>query len=314
MDGRRPRGTRYSSPADRNWRGHRGEAAWRTAQGDAEEILAHTPSEWREERPTTPRRRSVRRSRARHRARRVPSRHSRWVRQVAVLVPLALASSSWATLGSSAAPAPSWFPDGYRVALGANPSTTTVVDEEVPVDEGTSTTGSTQPAGQDSGDSKPNTSATPTASPAAEHTSAPTPNEEPPQTHEPDAPAPAPEPTVEQPRQPPKHFPRPTSAPHPLPTPTSIEPTPGIPTTKPHPTAPAPAPTPTESDGPWFPIPLPPLPWPLPDELPLPDLPLPLPLLLPASQEGFYYVPWTPVPTATTTVEGHAWTDASVDE
>mgnify|MGYP001236187481 CR=1 FL=1 len=332
VDGRRPRGAHNSSAAERTWRG-RGEMTWQTAQDDTQDVLAQP---WREERRATSGRRNVRRrSRARHRARRAPSRQARWARQIAVLVPLALASSSWATLGSSAAPTPSWFPEGFRVALGSAPSTTTTVtDDSEPVnDDGERITGSRQPASRSPEKASPTATASPTAASEAERTrpSAPGPDAEehkrheeqeepdhqlPEPTSEPEPEEPEPEQTAEQPQPPPKDFPQPTHDPEPKPRPTlspKPEPTPVPP--KPSPVPPTPTPSPSETCSLLpipLPIPLPPLPCPFADQ-PHPDLPLPLPVLLPEDPKGYYYLPWVP-PTATTTVDGHVGTTIDTEE
>ncbi len=132
---------RWQEPRAQTWQGYR----------PSSEVLSNTSEQWfppdafGDSPDETPRQRSVDAAQARHRATRrpVPSRRGagRWARQLVVLLPLALASSSWATLGDAEAPEGGWFPENYRMALGAESgdTTTTVEDStaliENPVDQ-----------------------------------------------------------------------------------------------------------------------------------------------------------------------------------
>jgi hypothetical protein len=184
---------------------------------------------------------------ARHRARRTPSsqRGGRWARQLVVLLPLALASSSWATLGSSDSGKLPWFPDGYRVALGSDTSTTVEEDKPYPDEPDVDVTPTPEATTPDPTSSKPDASATPEPSDRRRSGTGETGTGSGPgdgQATSAPAPAPKPQPTRTTP-------PRPTPAPTPTPEPTT------------------PAPEPRQ---PGIPLPQLPLPLPLPTVLPLP--------------------------------------------
>jgi hypothetical protein len=162
-----------------------------------------------------------------------PSRRGagRWARQLVVLLPLALASSSWATLGDAEAPDGGWFPKNYRMALGAETTdaTTTVEDSTASVAARSTSKPTDRSQADDRGARADRSDRSDRAERSladdSDRVQAPVADPEPVETTEPEAPAePAPEP---QPSR--------TAAPQPTPTP--------------EPSAPAPPPEEEEPDG-----------------------------------------------------------------
>ncbi len=263
MDGRRPRSTQHPAPDHDAWNRRHTARTWNGYQGQSREVLSDTSEQWlppgvfdapAEQRPdsTSPP------VSARHRARRrAPSRRGRWARQVAVLLPLALASSSWAAFGNPETPEGGWFPDGYRVALGSD-QTSTREPEPTPSDTNVTATPSASQTAKQTPRGKGGTDPRGDGAPGR-----PTPL--PDKTNGPDEPAPS------EPAPPaPDPVPRETDAPQPQPT-VSRAPKP-LPSTTPTPGAP---------DGQEIPLPRLPLPLPLPT-----SLPLPLPFLAPADSSA----------------------------
>lgn len=269
MDGRRPRRnhpapTRGSWPSSRT-SDPRWSREWHGYQTTSREILSDTSEHFLPpdafDRPAEPERPAAPPPppSVRHRTHRsAPPGRNRWVRQLIVLLPLALASSSWAAFGDTKAPEGGWFPDGYRVALGANRTATEegAQPEPAPSASPAKRSSTERPDRQRPGSQTPG----PTAAPKDEPRDGPAPA--PRRTSGPDRPEPTTDPAPPAPAPP-----RRTTAPKPAPT------TPGTPTATPTPT-----PTPGE-DG----LPLPRLPLPLP--LPT-SLPLPLPFLASSSSDG----------------------------
>jgi hypothetical protein len=205
---------RWEAPRSQTWQGYR----------PSSEVLSNTSEQWfppdafadpADE--STPQARTGDSVQARHRASRRPTPNrrgaGRWARQLVVLLPLALASSSWATLADTEAPEGGWFPkDDYRMALGGETTDTTMtVESAVPTVETQSTSKpidrSEAAKERKAGSHRAERSAPEQAAPVAE------PEPEPVRSTEPEAPAepaPAPEPAPSK-----TAAPEPTTAPEP---------------------------------------------------------------------------------------------------
>jgi len=156
------------------------------------------------------------------------SKH-RWARQVVVLLPLALASGSWATLGSDGGRLP-WFPEGPRISADSNTSKTVPEDEPYPDEPDVKVTASPKPTGEastpaertkdaasDRGDDR-RSDALPSRSGSGSD-----------EGGSGQAPAPAPKPTPSRTQEPsPKPKPSPPEESEPTPTPTPTPEPPGI--------------------------------------------------------------------------------------